>query len=582
DETQLPDELIQSFLGIDNCPAYRGIAYIVIKDFPLENYSNKIPNFNFEVINNSKLCGKLNLENMVKSMVLIPGSGEFVYDTIVQSKVSRLEIDGEFVQLGNFKKINKHSYYDKTDAIIALDQLQESCPNINWVAPVVTWFTNTTNIRNCKILPSVEYRDNSITTPDEWMVAGYNRNNAYLISRDSDDNPNYGGSINDQTILRFLDELKDRNLKIMFYPMFFIDLPEKPWRGRLTGNESDVESFFRKSGGYNDFILHYANLTKGKIDAFIIGSELIGLTKIKDSNNKFPAIDELINLAQQVKEILGKNVLVSYAADWSEYHHTNDGWYNLDSLWASDHIDFVGIDAYFPLTQNNSSKYNKELIKRGWNSGEGYDYYIEDNIKIPLKEEYAWKNIEWWWSNNHINPDGNKTAWVAKSKKIWFTEYGFPSIDNATNQPNVFYNPKSIEGNIPKNSNGKIDFYIQRIAIEATEEFWENSDFVEQKFLWTWDMRPYPIWPDRRDIWRDYDLWSRGHWVSGKIGLSSLGLVIADLCNRADISQYDISELNDTIDGFVINNQQTIRSAIEILSSAYFFNILNNNSILKF
>ena len=35
---------------------------------------------------------------------------------------------------------------------------------------------------------------------------------------------------------------------------------------------------------------------------------------------------------------------LSYAADWSEYHHTKDGWYNLDKLWAAEAVDVVGID----------------------------------------------------------------------------------------------------------------------------------------------------------------------------------------------------------------------------------------------
>nr|WP_284525157.1 glycoside hydrolase TIM-barrel-like domain-containing protein [Orientia tsutsugamushi] len=71
--------------------------------------------------------------------------------------------------------------------------------------------------------------------------------------------------------------------------------------------------------------------------------------------------------------MLGKQVLVSYAADWSEYHHidTNDGYYyHLDPLWACDTIDFVGIDAYFPLTHTQDSNITIEEIKHGWESGE--------------------------------------------------------------------------------------------------------------------------------------------------------------------------------------------------------------------
>ncbi|MCC8483962.1 MAG: glycoside hydrolase TIM-barrel-like domain-containing protein [Rickettsia endosymbiont of Labidopullus appendiculatus] len=30
-------------------------------------------------------------------------------------------------------------------------------------------------------------------------------------------------------------------------------------------------------------------------------------------------------------------------------------------------------------------------------------------------------------------------------KPIWFTEFGFPSVDGCSNQPNVFYDPSSCE-----------------------------------------------------------------------------------------------------------------------------------------
>ncbi|XVN43338.1 MAG: glycoside hydrolase TIM-barrel-like domain-containing protein [Candidatus Rickettsia vulgarisii] len=109
-----------------------------------------------------------------------------------------------------------------------------------------------------------------------------------------------------------------------------MDISDKPWRGHLSGNADSVASFFNKEEGYNNFILHYARLVKDYVDAFIIGSELIGLTKIKDQDNNFPAVIELVNLAKLVKNIVGSNVLVTYAADWSEYHHTTGGWYNMD------------------------------------------------------------------------------------------------------------------------------------------------------------------------------------------------------------------------------------------------------------
>ena len=50
DNTQLPDSRIQADLGSANVPAYRGLAYAVIRDFDLTKYGNAIPNFRFEVV----------------------------------------------------------------------------------------------------------------------------------------------------------------------------------------------------------------------------------------------------------------------------------------------------------------------------------------------------------------------------------------------------------------------------------------------------------------------------------------------------------------------------------------------------
>ncbi|MCK5644725.1 MAG: hypothetical protein KAJ19_28255, partial [Gammaproteobacteria bacterium] len=48
-ETQLPDSLIESFEGVGQVPAHRGLAYIVFDELPLANYGNGIPNLTFEV-----------------------------------------------------------------------------------------------------------------------------------------------------------------------------------------------------------------------------------------------------------------------------------------------------------------------------------------------------------------------------------------------------------------------------------------------------------------------------------------------------------------------------------------------------
>lgn len=49
DEDQLPDPLIESYEGVGEVPAFRGLAYVVFQNFQLEKYGNRIPNFRFEV-----------------------------------------------------------------------------------------------------------------------------------------------------------------------------------------------------------------------------------------------------------------------------------------------------------------------------------------------------------------------------------------------------------------------------------------------------------------------------------------------------------------------------------------------------
>jgi hypothetical protein len=588
DETQLPDPLIESYEGVGATPAYRGLAYVVIEDFPLADYGNRIPNFTFEVKRRMLARdSETPVEELISSMVMIPGSGEFVYDTIVQNKVPGVEVGGNWVQQGEQLRINQNNQAGKADALLSLDQLQETCPNVAWVAPVVTWFGTSTDAGSCVIRPGVEYQSGITTTPDVWAVGGVDRAGAYLISQDDDGNPNYGGTISDASLLRYLDELKDRGLKIMFYPLFFMDVEGKPWRGRLTGSVSDVADFFTKTNGYNAFILHYAALVASRVDAFVIGSELIGLTSVKDGSNNFPAVSALVSLAANVKAIVGSGVKVTYAADWSEYHHTTGGWYNLDPLWASANIDVVGIDAYFPLTDSVQDGYDEQAVMDGWTSGEGYDWVYTDEertVQASIEAKYAWKNMGWWWNNSHVNPDGNATAWVPGSKKIWFTEYGFPSVDGATNQPNVFYDPSSSESYFPRFSRGRVDFRAQRLGITATEKKWAGSSMVQRKFLWTWDARPYPYYPDLTDIWRDGAVWKTGHWVSGKLGISNLGAVVEELAVRSglDTSDCDVGQLTDLVDGFVIADALPLRSAIETLQAAYFFDAVESGELLAF
>lgn len=588
DEAQLPDSLIVALEGAERTPAFRGLAYAVFEDFPMADYGNRIPNFTFEVRRSLRQpdYGADTLEGMVEGMVMIPGGGEFVYDTQVESKIPGVAVDGVLLQQGHRQFVNMHTPQGVANALVSLDQMARVCPSVAWVSVVVSWFGTALDAGACEVLPGVEFNGGGITYPDDWRVAGFTRASARAITT-VDGKVQYGGTPDDGSLLRYLDALRARGYKVALYPLLFMDVPGKPWRGLMTGSPADVTAFFTRANGYNAFITHYAALAAGRVDAFIIGSELKGLTGVTDAPGHYPAVDALVALAGAVKAALGAQVVVTYAADWSEYHHTDGGWYHLDPLWASPDIDVIGIDAYFPLQDGPQQGYDIDALKAGWTSGEGYDWYYSDaqrTVQVPLGAPYAWKNIAWFWSQPHINPDSSVTAWVPESKKIWFTEYGFPSVDGAANQPNVFYSAGTAGSAFPYHSRGRVDVLAQRAALTATQLQWKDSPMVERLFLWSWDARPFPYWPDLTGVWSDGADWKTGHWVQGKLGLSSLAAIVRDLCLRAGLQdgEVDVSRLAEPVEGMVIAAPQSYRSAIEALQAAYFFDAVESGAQLKF
>ncbi len=169
-------------------------------------------------------------------------------------------------------------------------------------------------------------------------------------------------------------------------------------------------------------------------------------------------------------------------------------------------------------------------------------------------------------------------------KKIWFTEYGFPSMNGCTNEPNVFVDKGSIESKYPRYSNGEVSFLSQKIAIEGTLKKWQSSEMVEKMFLWAWDARPFPYFPNLCDMWTDCHNWQTGHWIQGKLSQLNISDVLSDLLQKAGLKsdQFDTSNVKGLLSGYVINDQQPVRSIIKMLQSCYFFDVVEQDSKLKF
>jgi hypothetical protein len=388
---------------------------------------------------------------------------------------------------------------------------------------------------------------------------------------------------------------------------------------------------------FSRFVLHNAALAKaaGGVDAFVIGSEMRGLGWVRDSASTYPFIAKLIALAAQVK-ILLPTAKVTYAADWSEYfgHQPADGsgdvYFHLDPLWADTNIDAVAIDNYWPLSDWRDGNahldyaagtrfiHDLAYLKSNIEGGEGYDWYyasdadrasqtrtsITDGAGKPWVFRY--KDLRSWWSNPHYDrpggtESGSPTSWTPESKPVWFTELGCPAIDKGSNQPNVFYDPKSSESLFPYFSLGVRDDLIQRRHLRAFLEWYDASHagFAEEQnpesgvyagrmvdasriMLYTWDARPYPAFPALRTIWSDGDNWQLGHWLTGRVSDAPLSEAVSKIMADYGFAEFDAGQLAGSMAGYVIDRVMSARDALQPLEAAFFFDSFEAQGQVRF
>ncbi|HID66950.1 MAG TPA: host specificity protein, partial [Roseibacterium sp.] len=185
--------------------------------------------------------------------------------------------------------------------------------------------------------------------------------------------------------------------------------------------------------------------------------------------------------------------------------------------------------------------------------------------------------------------------WVPQSKPIWFTEFGCAAIDKGTNEPNKFLDPKSSESGIPAHSNGRRDDLIQAQYLRAVMDYWsepgrnpQSTQYdgpmldMDRAHAWAWDARPWPAFPNDRDRWSDGANWARGHWLTGRLDAQPLDLVVAEICEEAGITDYDVSALYGLVRGHVSAQTQSARARLQPLMLAYGFYAVERDGKLVF
>ena len=205
-----------------------------------------------------------------------------------------------------------------------------------------------------------------------------------------------------------------QGLKVMLKPHVWA---RGTWVGDIEYSSEEEWKRFEKS--YAAYILSFAYLADSmKVEAFCIGVEL---KKVVVQRPQF-----WIELIDSVRSVYSGPL--TYAANWDNYENV--------TFWNK--LDFIGIDAYFPVSSNKTPS-----VASCYN---------------------GWEN------------DFNKIKAISKSteKKVIFTEFGYRNIDYTGQKPwNEEHNPTT-------NSEGQVNAYKALFC-----RFWGQSWF-EGGFLWKW------------------------------------------------------------------------------------------------
>lgn len=626
-QDQMPDPLVVAKEGASDAPSYRGLAYVVFENFPLADYGNRIPQLTFEVVR--PIAG---LAKMIRAVNLIPGSSEYAYSVpaLVQSVggVSQSE--------------NRHQFYGASDWCASLDALQALCPHLKHISLIVSWFGTDFSAGDCRIVPAVETRLKPISG-QAWSVAGRFRDNAHLISQ-IDGKPAYGGTPPDDVVVGAIADLKARGWNVTFYPFVMMDVPGRyGWRGEIAPKalegtadcDAQIAAFFGEDGSaerYRAFILHYAQLcARVGVDAFLLGSELRGVTRALGAQG-YGAAGALKRLARDVRAILGPDTKIGYSADWSEYgaRGLEEGrrlHFPLDPVWASPDIDFIGIDAYFPMADwregakhldqsSGASIYDRAYLRDQLGAGECFDYYYVDEaartaqqrtaITDGLGKPWVWRAkdlINFWTQPHYERADGietGRTEWVPCAKPIWLMETGCSAMKFGANAPNIFPDTKASGAVVPPFSSGQRDDLMLIRAMEAflsrfdPRSPWHRegdnpigpSGFrmvdPDRIYIWAYDARPFPAFPMYATVWTDAANWYKGHWLNGRLEAVPIDDLMVALMRDLTGQELLQPAIDAYADGYVVDRPLSARGVIEPLADIFGFDAIVSSGQIRF
>jgi len=200
---------------------------------------------------------------------------------------------------------------------------------------------------------------------------------------------------------------KDQGVKVLFKPQIWIS------RGEYTGYiKMDSEAEWKElEQSYENFILTFAQDAEDKgFEMFCIATELESFI---DERPEYWS-----TLIQKIKTIYSGQL--TYAGNWDAYKRF--------PFW--DELDYVGVDAYFPLSEEETP--SLESMEESWQQWENeLRSFSENHSKPILFTEYGYRSVNYtakepWQSGDHTqapNFDAQVNALNALFENVWDEEW---------------------------------------------------------------------------------------------------------------------------------------------------------------
>ncbi len=254
---------------------------------------------------------------------------------------------------------------------------------------------------------------------DASFIATWYMNSPY----DSSVHPDEGRTPSDDSLRSAIIQAKSRGLRVTLKP--HVDVYDGSFRGAIQpGNPA---AWF---ASYRTMLIHYADLAQQTgTTMLIVGTELNSMSGYSD----------------QWRSLIGdarshcSSCQLTFGASWDAY--------KLVTFW--DALDYIGLDAYLPLSSGNPNPTVDELISAWYYSQQYYgETHFVDDVAI-LQQRY--------------------------NKPVIIAELGYQSRQGTALTP---------WGN-----DGQIDQEPQRRAYEAVYRVWSQYPWFKGVYWWDWPAR---------------------------------------------------------------------------------------------